>query len=50
MIGSLDKGIRPLVMTLPKISGYVKIFNVKDVDINKSNTLMSFRIVDEKLL
>ena len=31
---------------MPKMSGYVKIFNVKEGD----NKLMSFRIDDEKLL
>ena len=27
--GYLDKAIRPLVSLMPKMSGYVKIFNVK---------------------
>ena len=25
-----DKALRPLVLTMPKMSGYVKIFKVKD--------------------
>ena len=32
------------------MSGYVKIFKVKEGDKNKSNKLMSFCIDDEKLL
>ena len=46
MIGYLDKAIRPLVLIIPKMSGYVKTFKVED----KINKLMSFRINDEKLL
>ena len=46
MIGYLDKNIRPLVLIIPKMSGYVKTFKVED-EINK---LMSFRIDDDKLL
>ena len=46
LIGYIDKDIRPLVMIMPKISGYVKIFKVED----KNNKLMSFCIDDEKLL
>ena len=45
-IGYLDKHIRPLVLILPKMSGYVKTFKVKD----RNNELTSFRINDEKLL
>ena len=30
LIGYLDKVIRPLVLILPRMSGYVKIFKVKD--------------------
>ena len=41
-----DKAIRPLVLIMPKMSGYVKTFKVED----KINKLMSFRIDDEKLL
>ena len=35
---------------MPKMSGYVKTFKVKEEDIDKNNTLMSFSIDDEKLL
>ena len=42
MIGYFDEDIRPLILILPKISGYVKKFEV----INK---FMSFRINDETL-
>ena len=45
-----DKAIRPLVLIMPKMSGYVKTFKVKDGDKDKNNKLMSFRIDDEKLL
>ena len=41
-----DKAIRPLVLIMPKMSGYVKTFKVED----KINKLMSFRIDNEKLL
>ena len=50
LIGYLDKAIRPLVLTLPKIIDYVKTFKVKDGDQDKSNKLMSFRIDNERLL
>ena len=46
MIRYLDKVVRPLVLILSKMSGYVKIFKVKD----KNNKLISFLINDEKLL
>ena len=46
LIGYLDKAIRPLVLIMPKMSGYIKTLKVKEVD----NKLMSFRIDDEKLL
>ena len=49
-MGYLDKVIIPLVLILPKISGYVKTFKVKDGDKDKNNKLMSFHIDDEKLL
>ena len=42
MIGiKFDKAIRPLVLTMPKMSGYVKIIKVKDEDKYKNNNLMS---------
>ena len=47
MIGiKFDKAIRPLVLKLPKMSGSVKTFKVKE----RNNKLISFRIDDEKLL
>ena len=42
----IDKAIRPLVLIMPKMGGYVKAFKIED----KNNKLMSFRIDDEKLL
>ena len=44
----LDEFIKPLFLTLPKISEYIKTF--KDKHGNKHNKLMSFRINEEKLL
>ena len=35
---------------MPKMSGYVKIFKVKEGDRDKNNKLMPFRLDDEKLL
>ena len=43
MIGCLDV-IRPLVLTLPKMIGYLKTFK------DENNKLMSFCINDDKLL
>ena len=40
-----DKAIRPLVLIVSKLSGYVKTFKVKEGD----NRLMSFRTENEKL-
>ena len=37
-------------MILPKMSGYVKTFKVKDRDEDTNNNLTSFRIDDERLL
>ena len=45
MIEYLDKTVRQAVFILPKMSGYVKIFKVKD----KNNKLISFCLNDEKL-
>ena len=50
LIRYLDEVIRPLVLILPKMSGYVKTFNTKDGDKDKKNKLMSFCVNDEKLL
>ena len=46
LIAHLDKTIRPLILIIPKISGYVKIFKDK----NKSNKFMSLSIDDKELL
>ena len=45
LIAYLDKVVRPLVLILPKMSGYVKTFKVED-----KNELMSFCVNIEKLL
>ena len=50
LIGYLDKGIRPLVLIMSKMSEYVKTFKVKEGDKDKNNKLMSFYIDEEKLL
>ena len=50
LIGYSDKAIRPLILIMPKMSGYVKTFKVKDWNKNKNNKLMSFCIDDENLL
>ena len=42
--------MRPLVLIIPKMSRYVKTFEVKEGNKNKINKLMSFRIDNEKLL
>ena len=44
------KAIRPLVLIMLKMSGYVKTFKVKKGDRDKSNKLMSFHLDNEKLL
>ena len=44
LIGYLDEVIRPLVLMLPKMSGYLKTFK------EKTNILMSLHIDDENLL
>ena len=49
MIGHLGKAIKSLVLIMPKISGYVKTFKVKDGNKDKNNKLMSFGIDHEKL-
>ena len=46
LIGSLDKAIRPLILIMPRMSGYVKTFKVED----KNNKLMSYCIDDGKLI
>ena len=44
-----DKTIRPCLI-MPKMSGYVKTFKVKDGDKDKNNKLMSFQIDKENIL
>ena len=44
LIGYLDEVIRPLVLILPKMSGFVKTFK------DKNNKLMSLGIDEEILL
>ena len=50
LIVSLDKAIRPLVLKVFKMGGYVKTFKLKDGDKDKNNKLISFCIDDEKIL
>ena len=50
LIGYLDQVKRSLVLIMPKMSGYVKTFKVRDGDNDKSNKLVFFHIDDEKLL
>ena len=45
LIGCLNKDIRPLVLKMPTMSGYVKTFKVE----GKINKLMCFRIDNEKI-
>ena len=40
LIGYLDQVIRLLVLILPKMSGYVKTFKVKDGDKDENNKLI----------
>ena len=49
LTGYLGKAMRPLVLIMSKMSGYVKTFKVKEGDKDKNNKLMSFGIDDEKL-
>ena len=42
------KTVRPLVLIMPKMGGYLNIFNVKEG--GKNNKLMSFSVGYEKLL
>ena len=44
-----DKPIRPLVLIMPKMRGYVKTFKVKDGDKDVNNKLVFLLIDDEKL-
>ena len=40
MIEYLNKVIRPLVLVLTKMGGYIKTFKVKDVDKDNNNNFM----------
>ena len=46
LIGYLDKTITPLFLIMPRMSGYIGTFKIKE----GNNKLMYFRIDDEKLL
>ena len=50
LIEYLDIAVRPIFLIIPKISKYVKKFNVNGGDKNKNNKMMPFRVIDEKLL
>ena len=52
MIGYLNDVMKPLVLILPKMSGYVKIFKDKDRQKVKDqkNKSLSFCIYDDRLL
>ena len=49
MNGYLDKIVRPLVLRLSKMIGYVKIFKVNFGNKDKSNKLVSFCLDDKNL-
>ena len=50
LIGCLDKAIRPLVLIIPKMSGHIKTFQVKDGDKDKNNKLVYFHGDGQELL
>ena len=50
LIAYLVKAIRALVLIIPKMSGYIKTFKVKDGYKDKNNKLMLFCIDDANLL
>ena len=37
LIGYSDKAVRPLILIIPKMSGYVQIFKIKDGNKDKNN-------------
>ena len=41
LIGYLGQAIRPLVLIMPKMGGYVNIFKVKEGDKDESSKLVS---------
>ena len=50
LIGYLNKALRPSILIMSKMSGYVKTFKVKEGDKDKNNKIMFFCIDNEKLL
>ena len=48
--GYLDEVIKPVVLVLPKVSGYVKTFKGKSGDTSKNSKLLSLLTDDENLL
>ena len=50
MIEYLNKVKRPSILVLPKMSGYVKAFKVKDGNKDKNNNLASFCVDYDKVL
>ena len=50
MIEYFDDAIRPLVLILPKMNGYVRKFKDNDQDKNMNYKLMSSSIDNDKLL
>ena len=50
MNGYLDEVIKPVVLVLPKVNGYVKTFKGKSGDTNKNSKLLSLLTDDENLL
>ena len=50
LVGYLDEAVRPLVLIILQLSGYVKTFEIEDGDKDEKNELMYCNIDDEKLL
>ena len=48
--GYLDKVIRPLVLMLPKLRGYLNIFKVKDEGKDQKNNFICFCVDNDNLL
>ena len=49
LIGYLDEVLKPRVLILPKMNGYIKIFIYKIGDKNKKNKFMSLHKDDDKI-
>ena len=43
LIGYLNKALRPSILIMSKMSGYVKTFKVKEGDKDKNNNVFSYR-------